>query len=54
MISSVVPAATVPVEDRCEVRKVAVQVNVLGVCAAMGPTVQQVTLKHLYSNNWES
>lgn len=51
MVNAVVPAASVPVENGGEVRKVAVEVNILGVGPSTGPTIQQVTLKHLGSNN---
>lgn len=46
VVSSVVTAAPVPVEDGGEVRKVAIQVNVLGVGSTISPTIQQVSLKH--------
>lgn len=53
VVNAIMPTAAIPVEDGGEVRKIAVQVNVLGVGAAIGPTVQQVTLKCLGSNDWE-
>lgn len=53
VVNAVVPAAAVPVEDGGEVWKVAVEVKVLGISPTIGPTVQQVTLKHVGSNDWE-
>lgn len=54
VVYAVVSAAPVPVEDGGEVRKVAVQVKVLGISPTVGPTVQQVALKSLSSNNWKT
>lgn len=51
VVDAVVPAATVPVEHRCEVWKVPVQINALGICTTVGPTIQQVALKHSGCNN---
>lgn len=50
VVSTVVPAASIPVQDRRKVRKVPVQVNILGIGSTIGPTIQQVTLKHLDSH----
>lgn len=51
VVNAVVPAAAIPVEDGGEVRKIAVQVDVLGVGPTIGPSIQQVTLKHLGLNS---
>lgn len=51
MVNAVVPAAAVPVENGGEVRKITVEVNILGVGPSIGPTIQQVTLESLCSNN---
>lgn len=53
MIDAVVSAAAVPVENGGEVRKVAIKVKILSVGPSTDPTVHQVTLKHLRSNNCE-
>lgn len=45
VVGSEVSAAAVPVEKGGQVWEVAVQVNVLGVGATVGPAVQQVTLR---------
>lgn len=47
MVNTVVPAAAVPVENGSEVWKIAVEVDALGIGPAIGPTIQQVTLKCL-------
>lgn len=47
MVNAVVPAAAVPVENGGEVWKIAVEVNILGVGTSIGPTIQQVALKHI-------
>lgn len=51
MVNAVVPAAAIPVENGGEVWKIAVEINILGVGPSIGPTIQQVTLKHLGLNN---
>lgn len=51
MVNAVKPAAAVPVENRGEVRKIAVEVYILSVGPSIGPAIQQVTLKHLGSSN---
>lgn len=50
MVNTVVPAAPVPVEYGSKIRKVPVQVDILGIGATIGPAIQQVTLKRLDSN----
>lgn len=50
VIGAEVSAAPVPVENGSQVREVAVEVDVLGVCPTIGPTVQQVTLKGRHWN----
>lgn len=39
MVDTVVPAAAVPVESGGEVRKIAIEVNILGVGPSIGPTI---------------
>lgn len=47
MIDAVVSASPIPVENGCQVRKVAVEVKILSVGPSTGPTIHQVTLKQL-------
>lgn len=45
MIDAVVSASPIPVENGCQVRKIAVEVKILSVGTPTSPTVHQVTLK---------
>lgn len=51
MVNAEMPAAAVPVQNGRKVRKIAVEVDILGICSSAGPTVHQVSLKHLHSKN---
>lgn len=51
MVDAVKPTAAIPVEDRGEVWKIAVQVKVLSIGPTTDPTVHQVTLKQLSSTS---
>lgn len=51
MVNAIVPAAAVQVENGGEVRKIAVEVYILGIGPSIGPAVQQVTLKRFGTNS---
>lgn len=52
MVNAEMPAAAVPVKNGRKVRKIAVEVDTLGICTSAGPTVQQVSLEHLHSKSY--
>lgn len=52
MVHAETPAAAVPVENGRKVRKIAVEVDILGICSSAGPTVHQVSLKHSHSKSY--
>lgn len=47
MIDPVVSASPIPVEKGCQVRKIAVEVQILSVGPSTDPAIHQVTLEYL-------